>query len=215
MREKYYPPKKGENQFHCIHCNVYAQQHWQRLCGHFGSTAMTHSNFSASKCEHCGAYAFWHQDRMIVPEEAPVEPVHPDLPTDCQLEYNEARAVFARSPRAAAALLRLCIQKLMPHLGQKGKNINDDIASLVANGLPQLVQQALDFCRVVGNNAVHPGEIKINDTPDIAQQLFRMINFIVEDRISRPKEIAELYSQLPQPALDAIQKRDQGKLDPK
>jgi Domain of unknown function (DUF4145) len=118
---------------------------------------------------------------MIIPQEAPVETPHPDLPPDCLTEYNEARAIFARSPRAAAALLRLCIQKLLPHLGESGKNINEDVKSLVSKGLPSLVQKALDYCRVVGNNAVHPGEIELNDTPDTAQNLFRMINFIVED----------------------------------
>ncbi len=145
---------------------------------------------------------------MIVPSEAPVEPMHPDLPEDCKTEYSEARDVFSRSPRAAAALLRLCIQNLMPHLGESGSNINQDIKHLVAKGLPILVQKALDYCRVVGNNAVHPGEIEINDTPDIAAKLFQMINFIVDDRITRPKEIEALYTQLPQEAREAIEKRD-------
>lgn len=145
---------------------------------------------------------------MVVPAEAPVEPPHPHLPEDCIAEYTEARDIFARSPRAAAALLRLCIQKLMPHLGEKGNNINDDIKALVAKGLPTMVQQALDYCRVVGNNAVHPGEIELNDTPDVAQRLFEMINFIVEDRITRPKEIAELYGKLPEENRKAIEQRD-------
>ena len=145
---------------------------------------------------------------MIIPQEAPVETAHPDLPPDCLAEYEEARAIFARSARAAAALLRLCIQKLLPHLGETGKNINEDIKSLVSKGLPSLVQKALDYCRVVGNNAVHPGEIDLNDTPDIAQNLFRMINFIVEDRITRPKEIESLYNQLPEESRKAIEKRD-------
>ena len=134
---------------------------------------------------------------MIVPSEAPVEPLHPELPEDCKLDYTEARDVFSRSPRAAAALLRLCIQKLLPHLGESGTNINNDIKSLVGKGLPPLVQKALDYCRVVGNNAVHPGEIDLNDTPEIAAKLFQMINFIVEDRITRPKEIELLYAELP------------------
>ena len=122
--------------------------------------------------------------------------------------YEEARGIFSRSPKAAVALLRLAIQKLMPELGERGDNINNDIKSLVAKGLPVQVQQAFDFCRVVGNNAVHPGEIKLNDTPEMGQHLFNMINFIVEDRITRPKQIAALYAKLPEAARAAVEKRD-------
>lgn len=145
---------------------------------------------------------------MIVPSEAPVPPAHVDMPEVCQMDYDEARAIVAVSPRAAAALLRLAVQKLMVPLGEKGKNINDDIGALVARGLPRQVQQALDFCRVIGNNAVHPGEIEINDTPEIAHNLFAMLNFIVEDRITRPKHIQSLYDQLPEAARKGIAARD-------
>jgi hypothetical protein len=70
------------------------------------------------------------------------------------------------------------------------------------------VQQALDYCRVVGNNAVHPGEIEINDTPDIAYNLFTMMNFIVEERISRPRQIQALFLRLPEGARNAVETRD-------
>ncbi len=96
----------------------------------------------------------------------------------------------------------------MVELGEKGENINADIKALVSKGLPVQVQQAFDYCRVIGNNAVHPGEINLNDTPEMGQHLFNMLNFIVEDRITRPKHIASLYSQLPGAARDAIEKRD-------
>jgi Domain of unknown function (DUF4145) len=145
---------------------------------------------------------------MIIPSQAPVPPHHQDMPMTCVAEYNEARSVVSASPRAASALVRLALQKLMLELGEKVKNINDYIGSLVSKGLPVLVQQALDFCRVVGNNAVHPSEIEINDTPEIAHNLFTMINFIVEDRISRPKQIQQLYGLLPEGARNAIEARD-------
>jgi len=207
MRSKYYPPEYMSKQFNCILCGVFASQIWHdlqiNLPNDWRKTA-----FYGSRCTHCGQWSFWYENKMIVPSEAPVQPPHPDLPEDCVSEYSEARDIFARSARAAAALLRLCIQKLMPHLGEGGKNINDDIKSLVAKGLPVQVQQALDYCRVVGNNAVHPGEIELDDTSQIALRLFEMINFVVEDRITRPKEIAELYNKLPEASRNAIELRD-------
>jgi hypothetical protein len=207
MKAKYYPPVFLEKKFNCMLCGVFALQRWFDLKINTVDEWLK-TDFYGSICTHCGKWCFWYDKKMIVPSEAPVEPPHPDLPEDCIPEYDEARGIFARSPRAAAALLRLGIQKLMPHLGEEGKNINSDIKSLVARGLPVMVQQALDYCRVVGNNAVHPGEIELNDTPEIAQRLFEMINFIVEDRITRPKEIAELYGKLPEESRKAIEKRD-------
>lgn len=206
-QQKYFPPKFKERQFHCVYCGVYAAQYWENIViatpAHGSST-----EFMASFCTHCQESAYWYQGRMIVPSEAPVEPPHEDLPDDCKEEYNEAREIFARSPRGAAALLRLCVQKLMPHLGGSGDNINDDIATLVVKGLPMEVQQALDVCRVVGNHAVHPGDIQVNDTPEVAQSHFRMVNFVVEDRITRPRETRKLFDTLPDKAKQAISKRD-------
>lgn len=130
------------------------------------------------------------------------------MPADCAVDFEEARAIYGRSPRGAAALLRLVTQKLMPHLQERGENLNDDIAALVAKGLPVDIQRALDACRVIGNNAVHPGEMALTDTPDIALELFSLVNFIVDDRIRRPKEIASIYRKLPVGAIEKIEKRD-------
>lgn len=203
---KYYPPANREKQFHCIHCGVFATQKWGQLF--FGYQGSTGSPITYCRCEHCTNLSYWYDNRMIIPAEAPVPPPHSDMPASVVGEYHEARSIFARSPRAAVALLRLAVQKLMPELGERGENINADIKSLVAKGLPIQVQQAFDFCRVVGNHAVHPGEINLNDTPEMGQNLFSMINFIIEDRITRPKQIAELYAQLPEPARAAVEKRD-------
>ncbi|MFZ5841295.1 MAG: DUF4145 domain-containing protein [Pseudomonadota bacterium] len=208
--QAHYPPKHRENQFHCVHCGVYAAQHWKHF--YFDQPSVRglpiHQELDYCVCSHCGKWSYWFRKRMIVPSEAPVPPPHPDMPEACLTDYNEARSIVANSPRGASALLRLALQKLMAELGEKGNNINDDIAALVGKGLPALVQQALDYCRVVGNNAVHPGEIEINDTPEIAHNLFAMMNFIVEDRISKPKQIQALYAQLPEGARQAIEKRD-------
>jgi hypothetical protein len=130
------------------------------------------------------------------------------MPDDVRQDYLEARDVAGRSPRAACALLRLALQKLCIHLGVGGGNINADIAALVKQGLPVQVQQALDTLRVVGNNAVHPGEIALGDDVETATALFDVMNFIVEQQISQPRQLQTLYDNLPDSARDAIEQRD-------
>lgn len=208
MATTHIPPNAGAKSFHCPYCSVLAHQLWRPLREHVGG-GYSDTEFKTSVCMHCSAKAYWYKNQMIVPATATAPPPHPDLPQECVGDYLEARDIADRSPRAAAALLRLVVQKLMPSLGERGRNINDDIGSLVQKGLPTLVQQALDICRVIGNNAVHPGEIDLRDSPDTVQSIFSMINLIVEDRISRPKQIEAVYDSLPIGAREAIAKRDE------
>lgn len=134
---------------------------------------------------------------------------HIDLPEDLQQEYDEARAIVEQSPRGAAALLRLCLEKLCAHLtGNDRKSINDNIKDLVAKDLPVRVQQSLDYLRVVGNNAVHPGQIGLQDTPEMVYAMFGLINFIVDNQITQPKTIEALYSQIPEGVREAVERRD-------
>lgn len=203
----YFPPKHKAEAFHCPNCEVYAKQIWGPLHFHrYGTHQGT--RMSAAECTHCSSHSYWHGENLLVPSASTVEMPSIDLPEACKGEYLEAREIIDISPRGSAALLRLCIQKLLKELGKSGNNINGDIADLVKEGLPLLVQQSLDICRVVGNNAVHPGEINLDDTPEISRSLFRLINLIVHDRISRPKEVKALYDALPAGAREAIEKRD-------
>lgn len=134
------------------------------------------------------------------------------MPTDIAQDYEEAREVLPFSPRSAAALLRLCVQKLcISLLGEPGDTINADIGNLVAKGLSADVQKALDIVRIVGNEQVHPGTLDVRDDPAIAARLFTLVNYIVDDQISRPKMITSLYEQLPPTKLKGIADRDKPK----
>lgn len=145
---------------------------------------------------------------MIYPDASIALPPNPDLPEDIKNDYEEARSILNRSPRGAAALLRLCIQKLCIHLGEKGKSLDPDIGNLVKRGLPEKIQMALDIIRVIGNNAVHPGQIDLKDDQDTANELFKLVNIITDVMITQPKKIDELYASLPEGAREAIEKRD-------
>ncbi len=131
------------------------------------------------------------------------------MPDDIKADYEEARDILSQSPRGAAALLRLCIQKLCKHLGKPGTNINDDIGALVKDGLSPKVQKSLDIVRVVGNNAVHPGQIDLRDDLQTANMLFGLVNLIADVMITQPKHVDELFnSVVPDSQKDAIARRD-------
>ena len=72
-----------------------------------------------------------------------------------------------------------------------------------------MIQKSLDIIRVTGNEAVHPGVIDFTDEDnDIAFSLFKIMNLIVEKMIVEPKEIEEIYNQLPEDKRKAIENRD-------
>jgi hypothetical protein len=166
-------------------------------------------NVNFSVCFNCTKTAVWIHDRIAWPDSdhgfTPAE----DMPTDVRSDFQEAASIIEQSPRGAAALLRLAVQKLCRELGAKGENINDDIAFLVKNGLDPRIQQALDVVRVIGNNAVHPGSIDFLDDVGVAHQLFSLVNLIVEVMITQPAHIKRVYDSLPQGALAAIERRDE------
>jgi hypothetical protein len=121
--------------------------------------------------------------------------------------YLEAASIIDASPRAAAALMRLALEELCRGLGTTG-DLNEAIGSLVKSGLRLEIQKALDVVRVTGNSAIHPGSIDQSDTRERASAMFSLLNMIVDDRISRPKQIEEMYASLPDPVRDQIERRD-------
>ena len=58
------------------------------------------------------------------------------------------------------------------------------------------------------NNTVHPGEMQIEEDREGVALLFQLVNLLVENRISQPKLIDDLYGNLPDGARAAIEKRD-------
>ncbi|WP_324740090.1 DUF4145 domain-containing protein [Tsuneonella sp. CC-YZS046] len=165
-------------------------------------------NADLSRCFNCDKVAIWVQSALVFPVRGDAPLPNPDLPEDVRLDFDEAGRILRLSPRGASALLRLAIQKLCKEVGGNGKNIDSDIAALVEKGLDVRIQQALDVVRVIGNNAVHPGQVDLRDDVGTAEKLFDLVNIIADAMISQPKRIAEMFDGLPQGARDAIAKRD-------
>lgn len=207
----YVAPQQGLAAFRCPNCGVYAQQRWFTLMllavrdGRSGGQA---AGWSAAECHHCSELSLWFDQGLVSPSSGSAPLPNADLPPDIKRDYEEACAIVDRSPRGAAALLRLAIQKLCVHLGQPGRKIDADIGALVAKGLPQSLQRAFDSVRVIGNEAVHPGTLDLRDNPELAAALFRLVNVIAEKMLTEPKEIDAIYGSLPASKLEGIAQRD-------
>jgi hypothetical protein len=220
---EHFSPEFPKKMFHCPHCNVYAMQLYAYIQAlgqlNVGRPMDSNAKFSEtlpfewalSRCSHCSKVTIWNSNEMVYPRVSIVKEPNSDLSEEIKADYREAAAIFGDSPRAAAALLRLALQKLCKSLGQKGENINEDIKKMVEQGLNPLVQKSLDALRLTGNSAVHPSEINLSEEPGRVFKLFELLNFIAEKMITEPRQIEKFYSELPESGLEAIKIRDGNK----
>jgi len=207
MKQEYTPPTYKQSAFHCPFCNAYANQYWDDL-GKVARSAWYYAGVNGCVCAHCNHESIWFDGIMVYPDFEGVQPPNLDMGEDIQSDYQEAASILQKSPRGAAALLRLAIQKLCKELGEGGKNINNDIKSLVSKGLPAAVQKSLDVVRVIGNDSVHPGQIDLRDDVETAKVLFGLVNLITEKMVTEPKEVEAIYNSLPKDKKLQIEARD-------
>ncbi|MGH0487453.1 DUF4145 domain-containing protein [Bacillus mycoides] len=151
-----------------------------------------------SICSICHQHLLWKDGNIIYPNKHGVDDPNLDMPKAVRDLYNEARSIVQLSPKSSCALLRLGLEKLLIELKcPKGNNIYQNIKLLKErDNINDVVFDALDAVRLVGNNAVHPGKIKIDDNPKIAITLFWLLNFIVEELISKPAKVREFRESL-------------------
>ena len=216
--EKYISPEVKKESYHCPHCGVLAHQKWANITLRPMYDEIYQLDtfnidldyyWRASFCEHCKNVAIWLDEEMVYPQQLIVETPNEFIDDDIQEDYLEAAEIVNKSPRGAAALLRLALQKLLKQLGESGENINEDIKSLIQKGLNPTIQKALDYVRVTGNNAVHPGVIDLKDNKDIALKLFSIINFIAEKMIEEPQEIEDWFEHdIPEEEKNKINNRN-------
>lgn len=225
-------PRLNAPSFDCPHCRALAHQNWyvpavrpllniieaeqhelviskSKVSGGESDLLRKLLGLHISQCFSCNRLSVWVEGKLVYPSTQVTYLPHPDMPADVKKDFDEASAIVAFSPRAACALLRLSIQRLCIHLKQPGKNLRDDIGNLAAAGLAEDVIRALDIVRIVGNHAVHPGEILVDEDASIAPALFKLVNLIVEQCIARKREIEELFSMLPAGAREDIVRRDE------
>jgi len=203
------PPELNKNAFHCPNCGSFSDQFWTVLQKMQAvNVGVSDPEFRVGSCRRCHKVSIWNNGTMIYPTTGNAPLPNSDMSTGIKQDYNEARDIVSRSPRSACVLLRLCIEKICDEKGSSGRDLNEKIGKLVANGLDEEIAKALDSIRVIGGQAVHPLEMDLRDDIGTATALFKIVNYISEWAHSRKKTINDIFDSLPEKKKDAIEKRD-------
>lgn len=118
------------------------------------------------------------------------------IPEQVLRDYEEANLILERSPKAAATLLRRCLQGMIHDFwGIKEKNLNAEVTQLKDKVSPTL-WKAIDGLRKIGNIGAHMEKdvnLIIDIEPDEAKKLLRLIEMLFEKwYITRHEEEALL-----------------------
>lgn len=212
-------PEFEKQAFNCPNCTAFSKHDWKTIFinetkGEFlqiipMNTTGKIIELKLCKCENCGYISFWYNKKLVWPLNTGVEAPLDEMPEDIKELYKEASSIVELSPKGSCAILRLALQKLCNRLAEQDekKKLDEAIKILVSKGLPSTLQKAMDIVRIVGNEAVHPGEINVDDNKEIAIALFRLMNIIVEKVIVEPKEIDDFYSLMPKDKIKGIENR--------
>jgi hypothetical protein len=232
MKDVTTPSSAGKGRsFDCPHCGAFARQYSGKTYWWDGEKPDTISTNAATnrtgevvtnvnhmevvkkfdlyKCEACKRFSIWIGSELVYPKSSQAPKPLDEMPNDVKRDFNEARLVVEDSPRSAAALLRLAIQRLLEHLDADGRSLHQQIGDLVEEGrISPRVQRALDSVRVVGNESVHPGVMDMDDDRETAIALFKLVNTIVDETLRRDRVIEDMYDSLPENKRKGIEDRD-------
>lgn len=218
----------NQKSFKCPHCGAFAYMEWNNLyvisSDPMGNDFYIKTRVHQANCASCSNNNIWYnhapemdwlppnnfyepRDNNDLTRLYPIQeiankdipPANADMPEDVKTLYIEAAIIFELSPRSAAALIRLALEKLCVHIGVKKKNIKESIEELAKdNIIPSRVAKAADNIRLIGNANVHSGIICDEVLDDINPAIFAYINLIVDYAITKPKEIEEINSLFPE-----------------
>ena len=203
--------------FNCPHCGTNTKHKWYYLA----KGGITEKGFNYyvgfvpdlnfGLCSHCNNFTLWLNEKLIFPALSLAPKPTEDMPISVKKTFLEASKIVESSPKAASALLRLSIQKLIKHLGEKSRNLETSVSNLIEKGLSNKFYDALLAVRILGKKAVKPGVINSKDDINTAIALFILVNMLVESTISQQRKVNQLYTSLPKPKPVKRKKRIQRK----
>lgn len=160
----------------------------------------------ANICLCCGYLTFdyvkqgtsvYYQTRTRIyptawPHDIPMP--NPDMPESIKNIYTEAAQIFEHSPRAAAILLRLCLQELLKSCGFKG-SVHKMIEQAKINNIDLDIRTMMDACRTLGNKSAHEAQQLVDKIEDM-RLIFKALNIITTATHTYQREKSELTTAL-------------------
>ncbi len=141
------------------------------------------------------------EEKIIYPDISliDIEP-NEDLTNEQKQLFNEAKDIFDKSPKAAGALLRCVIERILRDKFQE-KHSQSLLGTIlkeknVQNELGHEIIQLCETCKLIGNDAAHSSLIIYEDeSKQEVELLFELINAIAEELLSKPRKRQEMLDK--------------------
>jgi hypothetical protein len=110
-------------------------------------------------------------------------------------DFEEAAAILNKSPRGAAALMRVCIQKLLPLLKDNGLDRSHYDSALIRKGLEVEIQQAMEVLQVLQSDSVQLTTFESQEDKEMAFRIIDSLKAILERRTLQNRDPEERVSE--------------------
>jgi hypothetical protein len=136
------------------------------------------ANLHVSNCHSCNGFALWVGGLLVFPTRID------KTPELVEEDVEEAAAILEKFPRGAAALMRVCVQKLVPLLEDNGKALNQRVSSLVRKGLEMEMQQSMEVLAVLRSDPAQLSQLESQADKETALRFLDSLQAVLERRMS-------------------------------
>lgn len=171
----------------CINNGTYSNSHYTSIPKEYRESSFTIHTFKCSNSS-CQKISVTATNRITGKQIDLVPQVtmrhYPEyIPEQIRQDYEEANMILEASPKAAATLLRRCLQGMIHDYWEiHEKNLNAEITAL-KDKVSSAQWKALDALRKVGNIGAHMEKdvnLIIDIEPDEAKKLLKLIELLFE-----------------------------------
>jgi hypothetical protein len=134
-------------------------------------------NLHVSHCQTCNGFTLWVGGRPVFPIN--VDKVSAPLVEE---DFEEAAAILTKSPRGAVALMRVCIQKVLPLLKHNGSGPSEYNTEVMRKGLEVEIQEAMEVLQVLRSDPLQLTNFDSQEDKEVAFRFINSLKAILERR---------------------------------